>query len=103
MMKSRGGPGGSITLLSSAAARLGSPNLYVDYAGAKGAIDTLTKGLSIELGREGVRVNAIRPGMIETDIHASGGEPERAAEARRDGAARPSRLRRRKSPRRSSS
>ena len=78
LAKSRGGPGGSITFLSSAAARLGSPNLYVDYAGAKGAIDTLTRGLSIELGPEGVRVNAIRPGMIETDIHASGGEPERA-------------------------
>jgi NAD(P)-dependent dehydrogenase (short-subunit alcohol dehydrogenase family) len=78
LMKSRGGPGGSITLISSAAARLGSPNLYVDYAGAKGAIDTFTRGLSIELGPEGVRVNCIRPGMIETDIHASGGEPDRA-------------------------
>jgi NAD(P)-dependent dehydrogenase (short-subunit alcohol dehydrogenase family) len=78
LMKSRGGPGGSITFISSAAARLGSPNLYVDYAGAKGAIDTLTRGLSIELGPEGVRVNCIRPGMIETDIHASGGEPDRA-------------------------
>jgi NAD(P)-dependent dehydrogenase (short-subunit alcohol dehydrogenase family) len=78
MMKSAGGAGGSITFISSAAARLGSPNLYVDYAGAKGAIDTLTRGLSIELGPEGVRVNAIRPGMIETDIHASGGEPDRA-------------------------
>jgi NAD(P)-dependent dehydrogenase (short-subunit alcohol dehydrogenase family) len=78
LMTSRGGPGGSITLISSAAARLGSPNLYVDYAGAKGAIDTLTKGLSVELGPEGVRVNCIRPGLIETDIHASGGEPDRA-------------------------
>ena len=78
MMTSRGGKGGSIVLMSSAAARLGSPDLYVDYAGSKGAIDTLTLGLSKELGREGVRVNAIRPGMIETDIHASGGEPERA-------------------------
>ena len=78
LAKSRGGQGGSITFISSAAARLGSPNLYVDYAGAKGAIDTLTRGLSIELGPEGVRVNGIRPGMIETDIHASGGEPERA-------------------------
>jgi NAD(P)-dependent dehydrogenase (short-subunit alcohol dehydrogenase family) len=78
MAKSRGGRGGSIVLVSSAAARLGSPALYVDYAGSKGAIDTLTLGLSKELGPEGVRVNAIRPGLIETDIHASGGEPERA-------------------------
>jgi NAD(P)-dependent dehydrogenase (short-subunit alcohol dehydrogenase family) len=78
MMISQGGKGGSIVLISSAAARLGSPDLYVDYAGSKGAIDTLTLGLSKELGREGVRVNAIRPGLIETDIHASGGEPDRA-------------------------
>jgi NAD(P)-dependent dehydrogenase (short-subunit alcohol dehydrogenase family) len=73
-----GGPGGSIVVVSSAAARLGSPNLYVDYAGAKAALDTLVKGLSIELGEEGVRVNGVRPGLIVTDIHASGGEPERA-------------------------
>jgi len=78
LSKSRGGPGGSIVLISSAAARLGSPNLYVDYAGSKGAIDTLTQGLAKELAVEGVRVNAIRPGLIETDIHASGGEPDRA-------------------------
>ena len=78
MMKSRGGQGGSIVLVSSAAARLGSPNLYVDYAGSKGAIDTLTRGLSIELGPEGVRVNCIRPGLIETEMHAIGGEPDRA-------------------------
>ena len=78
LSKSRGGQGGSIVLISSAAARLGSPNLYVDYAGSKGAIDTLTLGLAKELGGEGVRVNAIRPGLIETDIHASGGEPDRA-------------------------
>lgn len=78
MMTSQGGKGGSIVLMSSAAARLGSPDLYVDYAGSKGAIDTLTIGLAQELGREGVRVNAIRPGLIETDIHASGGEPGRA-------------------------
>lgn len=70
--------GGSVVLLSSAAARLGSPFEYIDYAGSKGAIDTLTVGLAKELGREGVRVNAIRPGLIETDIHASGGEPDRA-------------------------
>ena len=78
MSKSSGGAGGSIVLMSSAAARLGSPNLYVDYAGSKGAIDTLTLGLAKELGAEGVRVNAIRPGLIDTDIHASGGEPDRA-------------------------
>ncbi|MGO9418604.1 SDR family oxidoreductase [Roseiarcus sp.] len=78
MSESMGGAGGSIVLISSAAARLGSPNLYVDYAGSKGAIDTLTRGLSKELGPEGVRVNAIRPGLIETGIHASGGEPDRA-------------------------
>ncbi len=78
MSESAGGVGGSIVLMSSAAARLGSPNLYVDYAGSKGAIDTLAIGLSRELGPEGVRVNAIRPGLVETDIHASGGEPERA-------------------------
>jgi NAD(P)-dependent dehydrogenase (short-subunit alcohol dehydrogenase family) len=78
MSKSFGGAGGSIVMMSSAAARLGSPNLYVDYAGSKGAVDTLTLGLAKELGAEGVRVNAIRPGLIETDIHASGGEPDRA-------------------------
>jgi len=78
LMKSSGGPGGSITLISSAAARLGSPNLYVDYAAAKGAIDTFTRGLAIELGPEGVRVNGVRPGLIATEIHASGGEPNRA-------------------------
>jgi NAD(P)-dependent dehydrogenase (short-subunit alcohol dehydrogenase family) len=78
MSKSFGGAGGSIVMMSSAAARLGSPNLYVDYAGSKGAVDTLTVGLAKELGPEGVRVNAIRPGLIDTDIHASGGEPDRA-------------------------
>jgi NAD(P)-dependent dehydrogenase (short-subunit alcohol dehydrogenase family) len=72
------GKGGSIVLLSSAAARLGAPFEYVDYAGSKGAIDTLTTGLAKELGPQGVRVNAVRPGLIETDIHASGGEPDRA-------------------------
>ena len=78
MSKSSGGAGGSIVMMSSVAARLSSPNLYVDYAGSKGAIDTLTLGLAKELGAEGVRVNAIRPGLIDTDIHASGGEPDRA-------------------------
>jgi len=75
----RGGKGGSIVNLSSAAARLGAPNEYVDYAGSKGAIDTLTLVLSKELGSQGVRVNAVRPGLIDTDIHASGGKPDRAA------------------------
>ena len=78
MSKSSGGAGGSIVLMSSAAARLGSPNLYIDYAASKGAVDTLTLGLAKELGPEGVRVNAIRPGMIDTEIHASGGDPDRA-------------------------
>ena len=78
MSKSLGGAGGSIVLMSSAAARLGSPKLYIDYAASKGAIDTLTLCLSKELGPEGVRVNAIRPGLIDTEIHASGGAPDRA-------------------------
>ncbi|MGO4447520.1 SDR family oxidoreductase [Phyllobacterium sp. TAF24] len=78
MARSRGGRGGSIVILSSAAARLGGPSEYVDYAGSKGAMDTLTIGLSKEVGPEGIRVNAIRPGLIETDIHASGGQPDRA-------------------------
>jgi NAD(P)-dependent dehydrogenase (short-subunit alcohol dehydrogenase family) len=78
MSTSRAGNGGSIVLMSSAATRLGSPNEYVDYAGSKAALDTLTIGLSKELGPQGVRVNAIRPGLIETDIHASGGQPDRA-------------------------
>nr|OQO17585.1 hypothetical protein B0A51_14936 [Rachicladosporium sp. CCFEE 5018]OQO24060.1 hypothetical protein B0A51_09613 [Rachicladosporium sp. CCFEE 5018]OQO24469.1 hypothetical protein B0A51_08578 [Rachicladosporium sp. CCFEE 5018] len=68
----------SIVLVSSAAARLGSPNEFVDYAGSKGAIDTLTTGLSKELGPLGVRVNGVRPGIIKTDIHLSAGDPERA-------------------------
>ncbi len=70
--------GGSIVLVSSAAARLGAPFEFVDYAGAKGALDTLTIGLAKELGAQNVRVNAIRPGLIETDIHAAGGQPDRA-------------------------
>jgi len=74
-----GGRGGSIVNLSSAAARLGAPGQYVDYAAAKGAIDTFTVGLAREVALEAVRVNGVRPGIIETDIHASGGEPDRAA------------------------
>jgi NAD(P)-dependent dehydrogenase (short-subunit alcohol dehydrogenase family) len=79
MSTGRGGRGGSIVNISSAAARLGGPNEYVDYAGSKGAIDTLTIGLAKELGPQGVRVNAVRPGLIDTEIHASGGKPDRAA------------------------
>ena len=73
-----GGTGGGIVNLSSAASRMGSPGQYVDYAACKGAIDTFTIGLAKEVAAEGIRVNAVRPGIIETDIHASGGEPDRA-------------------------
>jgi NAD(P)-dependent dehydrogenase (short-subunit alcohol dehydrogenase family) len=86
LSKDRGGAGGAIVLISSAASRLGSPFEYVDYAGSKAAIDTLTIGLAKELAQQGVRVNAVRPGLIETDIHASGGQPDRA---RRIGATTP--------------
>jgi NAD(P)-dependent dehydrogenase (short-subunit alcohol dehydrogenase family) len=79
MSTKHGGQGGSIVNLTSAAARLGGANSYVDYAAAKGAIDTFTVGLALELAAEGIRVNAVRPGVIETDIHASGGEPDRVA------------------------
>lgn len=72
-----GGRGGAIVNLSSAAARLGAPGQYVDYAAAKGAIDTFTIGLAREVATEGIRVNAVRPGIIETEIHASGGIPDR--------------------------
>jgi len=77
MSTSKGGDGGAIVNVSSAAARLGGPNEYVDYAASKGAMDTMTIGLSIEVATEGIRVNAVRPGLIYTDIHASGGEPGR--------------------------
>ncbi len=73
------GKSAAIVLVSSVAARLGSPFEYVDYAASKGAIDTLTRGLSKELAGYGIRVNGVRPGFIETDIHASGGQPDRAA------------------------
>ena len=77
MSTKRGGIGGAIVNLSSGAARLGSPGEYVDYAASKGAIDTMTIGLAKEVADEGIRVNAVRPGFINTNIHASGGEPNR--------------------------
>jgi NAD(P)-dependent dehydrogenase (short-subunit alcohol dehydrogenase family) len=79
MSTRHGGPGGSIVNVSSGAARLGAPDEYVDYAAAKGAIDTMTMGLAREVAADGIRVNAVRPGFIETDIHASGGDPGRLA------------------------
>ena len=77
MSTARGGAGGAIVNLSSIAARLGAPNEYVDYAASKAAIDAFTVGLAKEVAGEGIRVNAVRPGVIYTQIHASGGEPER--------------------------
>lgn len=74
-----GGPGGSIVLVSSAAARLGSAGEYVDYAASKAAVDTLGLGLAKEVADEGVRVNVVRPGIIDTGLHASGGQPDRVA------------------------
>lgn len=73
-----GGLGGAIVNVSSAAAKLGAPNTYVDYAAAKGAIDSFTVGLALEVAGEGIRVNGVRPGIIATDIHATGGDPDRA-------------------------
>ena len=75
-----GGSGGAIVNVSSAASRLGAPGQYVDYAAAKGAIDSFTIGLAREVATEGIRVNAVRPGLIETEIHASGGLPDRVAQ-----------------------
>ena len=80
MSTKHGGQGGVIVNLSSAAAKLGAPGQYVDYAAAKGAVDAFTLGLAREVATEGIRVNAVRPGIIETDIHASGGQPGRAAQ-----------------------
>lgn len=77
MSTRHGGKGGAIVNISSMAAVLGSPSQYVDYAASKGAIDTLTVGLAREVADEGIRVNAVRPGIIDTDIHASGGTPDR--------------------------
>jgi len=78
MSRSRGGQGGTIVLLSSAAARLGAPGAQVDYAASKGAIESLLIGLSRELAPEGIRVNAVSPGLIDTEIHAAAGDPDRA-------------------------
>jgi NAD(P)-dependent dehydrogenase (short-subunit alcohol dehydrogenase family) len=80
MSTRHGGSGGVIVNVSSAASRLGSPGQYVDYAASKGALDTMTLGLAREVSGEGIRVNCVRPGIIDTDIHASGGQPDKAAE-----------------------
>ncbi|MFM8467002.1 MAG: SDR family oxidoreductase [Oxalobacteraceae bacterium] len=82
MSTQHGGQGGAIVNISSAASRLGSPNEFIDYAAAKGAVDSMTIGLAKEVATEGIRVNAIRPGLIYTDIHASAGEPGRVDRAK---------------------
>ena len=82
MQRSRGGQGGAIVNVSSMAARYGAPFEYIDYAASKGAIDTLTVGLAREVAADGIRVNAVRPGLIETEIHASGADPGRIARLR---------------------
>jgi len=82
MSTRHGGKGGAIVNLSSVAAKLGAPGNFVDYAASKGAIDSFTIGLALEVAKEGIRVNAVRPGIIDTDIHASGGMPDRVAQMR---------------------
>ncbi len=82
MSTRNGGTGGAIVNVSSIAAKLGAPNEYIDYAAAKGAIDSMTLGLAKEVAAEGVRVNAVRPSVIHTEIHASGGEPDRIERVR---------------------
>lgn len=82
MSTRHGGEGGTIVNVSSAAARIGSPNEFIDYAAAKGAVDSMTIGLAKEVAAEGIRVNAVRPGLIYTDIHASAGEPGRVDRAK---------------------
>ncbi|HEX2771931.1 MAG TPA: SDR family NAD(P)-dependent oxidoreductase, partial [Micromonosporaceae bacterium] len=79
MSTRHGGSGGAIALVSSAASRLGSPGEYVDYAATKGAVDTLGIGLAREVAAERIRVNVVRPGIVDTEIHASGGQPDRVA------------------------
>ena len=79
MSTAHGGAGGAIVNVSSAASRLGSPGEYVDYAASKGAVDSLTRGLAVEVAGEEIRVNGVRPGFIDTGIHASGGDPDRVA------------------------
>ena len=83
MSTAHGGPGGTIVNVSSVAARLGAPNEYVDYAASKAAIDAFTVGLAKEVAQQGIRVNAVRPGAIATEIHASGGEPNRVERVRK--------------------
>lgn len=79
MARRHGGNGGAIVNVSSAAARLGAPHEYIDYAASKGVVDTLTLGLAKEVADQGIRVNGVRPGFIDTDMHAAGGEPDRIA------------------------
>ena len=81
MSTRHGGPGGAIVNVSSASARIGAPNLWIDYAASKGAVDTFTIGLAQEVAAEGIRVNAVRPGLIDTDIHAATGMPDRVQKA----------------------
>ena len=82
MSTAHGGRGGAIVNVSSAAARLGSAGEYIDYAASKGAVDTLSRGLALEVAEEGIRVNCVRPGFIKTDIHRDGGEPDRVERIR---------------------